>query len=138
MLSFMARTALRFSRLSHHLAVGVGPLVGIGTRESSPDPVFFVSGMAVLSAGLVVMRAARSSQRIVGRSMTVPSASLRFDPIQSAALRAGEREVLIGALAAAAETFYSIAGHLPRDASERALCSADDLRELVWLNQARS
>jgi hypothetical protein len=123
-------------------ALAIAPLAG-GARDASPDPVFFLSGMAVLSAGLVVMRAARDSKRTAA-TFVVPAHRLAPRQVYTAerALaerewRAGDREVLIHALATAAETFYSIAGHLPREASDRALGKADDLRELVWLNRGR-
>jgi hypothetical protein len=137
MLSLIARVPARYSFLSQYSA-GVGPLAGLGARETAPDPVFFLSGMAVLSAGLIVLRAAHGAQRTVFRTAQPLVARRLYTAEEALAereVRASEREVLLGALAAAAETFYSIAGHLPRDASARALGKADDLRELVWLNR---
>ncbi len=107
----------------------------------------FISGMAVLSAGLVVLRAAQmpnSRPRAVAVAAPVREAEVvaprRYTAEEILAqreVRMGDREILLNALATAAETFYSIAGHLPRDASDRALGKADDLRELVWLNRAQ-
>lgn len=128
MFSLFARVSPRVSGLSMP-AFAFAPLAG-GARDTAPDPVFFLSGMAVLSAGLVVLRAARDSRRVVLR--TVPSV---VRPLH-ASVDERDREMLLHALATAAETFYSIAGHLPRDASDRALGKADDLRELVWLNRS--
>ena len=144
MLSMLARVPSRVSSLSPH-AFAFAPLAG-GAREAAPEPVFFLSGMAVLSAGLVVLRAARDARprparvdggfelpahRLPKRVFTAEEALAERD------WRARDREVLLQALATAAETFYSIAGHLPRDASDRALGKADDLRELVWMNRER-
>ena len=163
MRSFMARVPTRLSSLSHY-GISIGPLAGLSARETSPDMVLFVSGMAVLSAGLVVLRTAHANERPLARmaparvaavgakrlytaeealaereTRTATASSRRLYTAEEALaerqVRASDREVLLGALAAAAETFYSIAGHLPRDASDRALGNADDLRELVWLNR---
>lgn|GEM_PF-5362258 len=141
-----AACALRTASSRLHAASGhafvIAPLAG-GARDASPDPVFFLSGMAVMSAGLVVLRAARDAQRPVARAVVPPHrlAPKRLytadEALAEREWRAGDREVLLHALATAAETFYSIAGQLPREASDRALGKADDLRELVWLNRAR-
>jgi hypothetical protein len=149
--SFMDRIPARLSSLApavvrsavdHQHVLAVAPLAGLGARESAPDPVFMLSGMAVLSAGLVVLRAAHGVQRTVTRVRLVAAPEQRRvytaeEALAEREFRAGDREVLISALAAAAETFYSIAGHLPREASDRALGKADDLRELVWMNRSR-
>ena len=139
MFSLVARVPSRLASFSFHDFAFL-PLAGVGAREGSPDPVFFLSGMAVLSAGLVVLRAAHAAQRVVVRA--VPAAAIeprrRYtaeEALAERAWRAGDREVLLNALATAAETFYASAGHLPRDASDRALGKADDLRELVWMNR---
>jgi hypothetical protein len=122
------------------LALSAVPLAEFGNRTENLDPVLFLSGIAVLSAGLVVMRAARFAQeqapqgvRRMPRSTTLQSAA---SPQPEAGIRqAQEREVLLEALAGAASTFYSLAGVLPGEASARAVRKADDLRELVWLNR---
>ena len=139
---FLARGSSRLGFLPHH-GFSVGPLAGLGARESAPDPVFFLSGLAVFSAGLVVLRAARGAQHTVAATVpvtaaTVPTPAKVYTAEEALAEREGrssDRELLLGALAGAAETFYSIAGHLPREAADRALGEADDLRELVWLNR---
>lgn len=142
MFRFARRASARFSHLSSN-AYSFAPLAGISARDSSVDPVFFVSGMAVLSAGLVVMRAAHGAAAMAPAAVSArePARETRRYTAEEALaereVRMGDREVLLNALAAAAETFYSIAGHLPRDASDRALGRADDLRELVWMNRAR-
>jgi len=128
------------SRFEHaQLALSAAPLAEFGNRTENLDPVLFLSGIAVFSAGLVVMRAARFAQEQGPQAVrrTAPSA----DP-QSAATtklegvtQAHEREVLLEALAGAASTFYSLAGALSGEASARAVRKADDLRELVWLNR---
>ena len=142
MRSFIARVSSGFAVLPNH-GFSFGPLAGLGARESAPDPVFFLSGLAVFSAGLVVLRAARSVQQPIVRTVEVtPTAATAPAKVYTAEealaereVRASDRELLLGALAGAAETFYSIAGHLPREASDLALGKADDLRELVWLNR---
>jgi hypothetical protein len=138
MLSLVARVPARLSHLSFH-GFSFAPLAGLGARDGSPDPVFFLSGMAVLSAGLVVMRAAHGAVPAAARPPVAVSAgrvAVAERAVAEPAWRPGDREVLLDALATAAETFYAIAGHLPRDASDRALGKADDLRELVWLNRS--
>lgn len=141
-----ARRALsRVSEFSN--AYAFAPFAaGLSSGNNSLDPSMFISGMAVLSAGLVVLRAAHSEspgRRFAPAAMPVPVSALvssrRYTAEEILAqreVRMGDREVLLNALASAAETFYAIAGHLPRDASDRALGNADDLRELVWLNRA--
>lgn len=127
------------SRFEHaQFALSAVPLAEFGNRTENLDPVLFLSGIAVFSAGLVVLRAARFAQEKAPQAVrrTAPSA----DP-QSAATKlegvtqAHEREVLLEALAGAASTFYSLAGALSGEASARAVRKADDLRELVWLNR---
>ena len=89
------------------------------------------------------VRAARGAQQTVARTVpviaaTAPTPARVYTAEEALAereVRASDRELLLGALAGAAETFYSIAGHLPREASDLALGKADDLRELVWLNR---
>ena len=141
------RALLRVSGLSQN-AFAIAPLAaGLSTGHNSLDPSMFISGMAVLSAGLVVLRAAQTPTprpRLVPAAVPVSTAEMvatrRYTAEEILAqreVRLGDREVLLNALATAAETFYSIAGHLPRDASDRALGKADDLRELVWLNRAQ-
>ena len=123
----------------------VSPLAGVGNRTDSLDAALFVSGLAVLSAGLVVMRAARlpavapvaSPQREAEHSAVARRLYTAEEALAERAIRAGDREVLLDALAQAASTFYSIAGHLPGDVSETAVRKADDLRELVWINRQR-
>ncbi|MGE0600235.1 MAG: hypothetical protein AB7J35_13885 [Dehalococcoidia bacterium] len=139
---------LRVSGFSQN-AFAFAPLAaGLSSRDNSLDPTMFISGMAVLSAGLVVLRAAQvpaPRPRTVATASTVVNAEQVIERRKYTAeevlaqreVRMGDREVLLNALATAAETFYSIAGHLPRDASDKALHKADDLRELVWLNRAR-
>ncbi len=142
MRSFMARVSPRLTLLTHH-GFSVGPLAGLGARESAPDPVFFLSGLAVFSAGLVVLRAARGTEQAVATIVSVSPATASSaagvytaeEALAEREVRASDREFLLRALAGAAETFYSIAGHLPREASDLALGKADDLRELVWLNR---
>ncbi len=108
------------------------PLAGtFGSRTDNLDPVLFASGMAVLSAGLVVLRAARGEQTHPSRPTLRPSIQTGPQGQHSP----GDRELLLDALASAAGTIYSIAGHLPGDASARAVRNADDLRELVWMNR---
>ena len=140
---FVARVSPRLALLPLQ-GFSFPPLAGLGARESTPDLVFFLSGLAVFSAGLVVLRAARGAPQTVFRTVaaTPPAAAAVPAKIYTAEealaereLRASDRELLLGALAGAAETFYSIAGHLPREASDLALGKADDLRELVWLNR---
>ncbi|MGE3076414.1 MAG: hypothetical protein AB7N24_11070 [Dehalococcoidia bacterium] len=145
----LARLALlRVSGISQN-AFAFAPLAaGLSSRDSSLDPTMFISGMAVLSAGLVVLRAAQVppprarvatvAPAVVNADQVIERRKYTADEVLAQReVRMGDREVLLNALATAAETFYSIAGHLPRDASDVALHKADDLRELVWLNRAR-
>lgn len=121
------------------------PLAGVGNRADNLDFVLFASGLAVLSAGLIVLRAARlPAVEPVGIPLPKPMApapgqrALTADEALAArAIRASDRELLLDALAQAATAFYSIAGHLPGDVSEAAVRKADDLRELVWINRQR-
>ena len=146
MFGLAQRASARLS-LHSHTMFSIAPLAGLSASDNGFDPVLFVSGMAVLSAGLVVLRAAHGQQALArSNRAAAPAASARVQPgrkytadevFAERELRAGDREVLLSALSAAAETFYSIAGHLPRDVSDRALGRADDLRELVWMNRTR-
>lgn len=124
---------------SHFALPAIGP-AAIGERTSF-DPVFLVCGFAVLSAGLVVLHAAHSLPRQAFATVTaVAPATHRYTAEEALAERArlrGDTSVLVDALAEAAATFYAIAGELPREASERAVQRADDLRELVWQNRSR-
>lgn len=124
----------------HGSAFALAPLA-VGDGGTRFDPVFLVCGMAVLSAGLVVLHAAHTLPRTA--TVRVSSAALEEKHLYTAEealaersrLR-GETSVLVDALAEAAATFYAIAGQLPAEASERAVQRADDLRELVWMNRA--
>lgn len=145
---FADRVSTRLPFVSQH-ALSFAPLAGLSARDSAFDPVLFISGMAVLSAGLVVLRASHAPQAVATPNWAAPAPVVAAprapqakkytadEALAERELRASDREVLLSALAAAAETFYSIAGHLPRDVSDKALGKADDLRELVWLNRTR-
>lgn len=148
MFRFAQRVSTRLSFVSSN-AFGFAPLAtGLSARDGSLEPVMFVSGMAVLTAGLVVLRAAqtvalKTAVAPVRADMRMPQSAgvhryTAEEVLAQREIRLGDREMLLNALATAAETFYSIAGHLPREASDRALGKADDLRELVWLNRAKS
>ena len=124
----------------HSSALALAPLA-LGDGGATFDPVFLVCGMAVLSAGLVVLHAAQTLPRQAAiRVATAGTEAKRLYTAEEALAErgrlAGETDLLVDALAAAAATFYALAGQLPADASERALQHADDLRELVWLNRA--
>jgi hypothetical protein len=113
------------------------PFLSTAHSVNGVDPFLFVPGLMFLSAGLLVLHSARQPSparaavdAVISRRLTAAEA------LQQRKSRAGEREVLIDALAAAAATFYSIAGELPVDVSHTVLRRADDLRELVWLNRA--
>ena len=122
------------------IAMAAAPLAEFGNRTENLDPILFLSGIAVLSAGLVVMRAARFARERVPRIASEMAQGMAWPeaagaPFGEPGSGAREREVLLEALAGAASMFYSIAGALPRDASVQAVRKADDLRELVWLNR---
>ncbi|MFN8616700.1 MAG: hypothetical protein U0837_06355 [Dehalococcoidia bacterium] len=112
----------------------------IGDGGTNFDPVFLTCGLAVLSAGLVVMHAANTLPRQAVARAATGRETRRLYTAEEALLERdrmrGETSVLVDALAEAAATFYAIAGQLPAEASERAVQRADDLRELVWLNRA--
>jgi hypothetical protein len=119
--------------------MALAPLA-IDTSPRSFDPTFLVCGMAVLSAGLVVLHASRTLGPGLAPVAKVQHPAKRLYTAEEALAErgrlAGQTDVLVDALATAAATFYAIAGQLPADASERALQRADDLRELVWMNRA--
>mgnify|MGYP000882270688 CR=1 FL=1 len=112
----------------------------LGDGGASFDPVFLTCGLAVLSAGLVVLHAANTvPKQAVARVATGRETRRLYTAEEALAERSrlrGETSVLVDALAEAAATFYAIAGQLPAEASERAVQRADDLRELVWQNRA--
>lgn len=112
----------------------------IGDGGANFDPVFLTCGLAVLSAGLVVLHAANTlPKQAAVRAVTGRETRRLYTAEEALAERSrlrGETSVLVDALAEAAATFYAIAGQLPAEASERAVQRADDLRELVWLNRA--
>ncbi len=123
------------------------PLAGFGDGAGQLNPVFFLSGLAVLSAGLIVLRAAHPGARVIAPTSTVKEAVARRlatpagpltaeEALAERRRAAGDTGVLIDALAAAASTFYAIAGQLPGDVSAQVVRKADDLRELVWLNRS--
>lgn len=115
----------------------VAPLAA-GDGGANFDPVFLICGMAVLSAGLVVLHAAHSLRPQFAPVAATTNGSRKYTAEEALAERgrlAGETDVLVDALAAAAATFYAIAGRLPSEDSARALARADDLRELVWINR---
>lgn len=119
-------------------ALALAPLA-IGDGAAKFDPVFLVCGMAVLSAGLVVLHAAQTLPASSRQLAAAPATRRLYTAEEALAERrrlSGETDVLVDALASAAATFYALAGQLPREASERAVQSADDLRELVWMNRA--
>ena len=122
-------------------ALALAPLA-LGDGGASFDPVFLVCGMAVLSAGLVVLHAAHTlprQQAAVRIDQPATQAKRLYTAEEALAERSrlrGDTAVLVDALAEAAATFYAIAGQLPAEASERAVQRADDLRELVWMNRA--
>lgn len=111
----------------------------IGDGGTNFDPVFLTCGLAVLSAGLVVLHAANTLPKQAARAVTGRETRRLYTAEEALAERSrlrGETSVLVDALAEAAATFYAIAGQLPAEASERAVQRADDLRELVWMNRA--
>jgi len=114
---------------------GATPLARVGERVDGLEPVMLVCGLAVLSAGLVVLKAAQTVQPALTPATVRVRAMTADEAMAERSRMAGETDVLVEALASAAATFYAIAGHLPRDVSERVVGRADDLRELVWLNR---
>ncbi len=122
----------------HGSLMAVAPLA-VGEGSATFDPVFLICGMAVLSAGLVVLHAAHTllPQPVrVARAASQPKHLYTAEEALAERGRiAGETDVLVDALAAAAADFYAIAGQLPLDTSERVVRRADDLRELVWMNR---
>lgn len=143
MLDVFARRAARIfpcgSTRSHHsqFALLAAAPATAGTGGAGFDPVFLVCGLAVLSAGLVVLHAAQSLPRRAPAMALAGESRRLFTADEALAERDRLREtsVLVDALAEAAATFYAIAGQLPQDASERVVQRADDLRELVWQNR---
>jgi len=131
------RAAGRFEHAQ--FALSAAPLAEFGNRTENLDPVLFLSGIAVFSAGLVVLRAARFAQEQAPQTVRRMAQSAALQSAATTKLaevtQADEREMLLEALAGAASTFYSLAGVLPGEASARAVRKADDLRELVWLNR---
>lgn len=129
----------RMASLSGYGSVfAVSPLA-VGDGAQTFDPVFLTCGLAVLSAGLVVLHAAHTLRPGPARVASAAAQPKRLYTAEEALAErgrlAGETDVLVDALASAAAAFYAIAGQLPVDASERVVRRADDLRELVWLNR---
>ena len=125
--------------ISAHLPFFAAAPLAIGDGGASFDPVFLTCGLAVLSAGLVVLHAAHTLPRQVLAVRTATEDGRLYTAEEALAERArlrGDTSVLVDALAEAAATFYALAGQLPAEASERAVQRADDLRELVWMNRA--
>lgn len=145
MLDFVSRAMARISPRGSALhpvrtqlsLLAAAPLA-VGDGGSSFDPVFLTCGLAVLSAGLVVLHAANTlpRQALATRAVSDRRVYTAEEALAERARLRGDTSVLVDALAEAAATFYAIAGQLPREASERAVQRADDLRELVWQNRA--